>query len=156
MQCPCVYFIREVPSAPGRILQVCRLLPDDWQVPLLLHAHHCFIQAFLQRSELQAQVLEPLVGELVRLRHRLAVVLTPSVHPDTTGFPESATHRHNTYIGEGNRSRGVRHGANIMNDSLGRDGVLREELPEHGDELSAMQHGADAEVAAAGAGALVR
>ena len=40
-------------------------------------------------------------------------------------------------------------------NSLGRDGVLREELPEHGDELSAMQHGADAEVAAARVGALV-
>ena len=38
---------------------------------------------------------------------------------------------------------------------LGRDGVLGEEVPEHGDELCAVQHGADAEVPAARGGALV-
>ena len=76
----CLFHLGNPPR--GRILQVCRLLPDDWQVPLLLHAHHCFIQAFLQRSELQTQLPGPLVGKLVRLRHRLAVVFTP-IHQHT-------------------------------------------------------------------------
>ena len=39
---------------------------------------------------------------------------------------------------------------------LGRDGVLRVEVPEESDEVDAVQHGADAEVAmAAGVGVLV-
>ena len=66
-------------------LQVCSywLLCDDRQVPLLLHGYHCFVQTLLQGSEFQAQVLEPLVGEPVRPRHWLAVILTPAKNKNT-------------------------------------------------------------------------
>jgi hypothetical protein len=54
------------------------LLRDDRQVALLLHAHDRFVQALLEGGELQAEVLDPLAGELVGLGHGLAaVVLAP-------------------------------------------------------------------------------
>jgi hypothetical protein len=51
---------------------------DDRQVALLLQAHHSLVQALPQRSEFQAQVSEPLVGEPVRLHHWLTVVFAPA------------------------------------------------------------------------------
>jgi len=56
------------------------LLLDDRQVSLLLQAHHGLVQALPQLCELQAQIPEPLVGELERLRQWLAIVLAPASH----------------------------------------------------------------------------
>ena len=110
----CLFHLGNPPR--GRILQVCTLLlHDDRQVPLLLHAHHCFIQAFLQRSEFQAQVLEPLIGELERLRHWLAVVLTP--RKQERGFRSQQrvdTAQHGEATETETETEGARHGANEL------------------------------------------
>lgn len=113
---------------------------DDRQVALLLQAQHGLVQALPQRSELQPQVPEPLVGELERLRHWLAVLLAPA-----------PSHACMELIKDEDRGGGARSFWCL----LGRDGVLRKEVSEHVDEVGAVQHGADAEVPAPGSGALV-
>lgn len=110
---------------------------------MLLQGYHHVVQTLLEGSELQPEVPQPLVGEPVRLGHRLAVIFTPATHART---PLNAR-RYKSLSGE--ESKQCMHGWKLIMYVLVGDGVLREKVSEQLEEMGTVQHGAHAEVPAA-------